>query len=36
MPNIPYKEFVILTEAQKLKCFSIIQMIIAAIKEKHS
>jgi|LauGreDrversion4_2_1035121.scaffolds.fasta_scaffold1910485_2 hypothetical protein len=36
MPNIPYKQFVQLTAAQKLKCLTIVQNIIAAIKTKHS
>jgi hypothetical protein len=36
MTNIPYKQFVQLTVAQKLKCLTIVQNIIAAIKTKHS
>ncbi len=36
MANIPYKQFVQLTAAQKLKCLTIIQNIIEAIKTKHS
>lgn len=36
MANIPYKQFVQLTAAQKLKCLTIVQNIIAAIKTKHS
>lgn len=36
MANIPYKQFVKLTAAQKLKCLNIVQNIVAAIKTKHS
>ncbi len=36
MPNIPYKEFILLSAAQKAKCLLIIQSIINAIKVKHS
>lgn len=36
MANIPYKEFMVLSVAQKAKCLLIIQNLIAAIKAKHS
>lgn len=36
MANLPYKQFVQLTAAQKLKCLTIIQNLVAAIKIKHS
>ena len=36
MANIPYKQFVQLTAAQKLKCLTIMQNIVEAIKAKHS
>ena len=36
MANIPHKQFLQLTAAQKLKCVTIIQNIITAIKTKHS
>ncbi len=36
MANIPYKEFILLSSAQKAKCLLIIQSIISAIKAKHS
>ena len=36
MPNIPYKEIILLSSLQKAKCLAIIQSIIAAIKAKHT
>lgn len=36
MPNIPYKEFILLSATQKAKCLLIMQSIINAIKVKHT